>query len=67
MYSDKGIIKPYKNIDEVSALIDKKSLLDMYRLATEAAYSFLYVKLTSRIKNEIFMIRHQKCMTIEDN
>ena len=54
-------------IDEVSALIDKKSLLEMYHLATEAAYSFLYVKLTSKNKNEIFMIRHEKYLMIEDN
>ena len=37
-------------VEEVSALIDKKSLMEIYNLATAEAYSFLYVKLTAKKK-----------------
>jgi hypothetical protein len=54
-------------IDEVSAIVDKKSLLEMYNLATNAPYSFLYCKLTSKDKNRIFMIKFDQYLVIEDN
>ena len=53
-------------INEVSALVDKKSLLEMYNLATSEAYSFLYCKLTSKDKNKIFMIRFEKYLMIDE-
>ena len=53
-------------VEEVSALIDKKSLMEIYNLATAEAYSFLYVKLTAKKKNEIFMVKFNKRITIED-
>ena len=37
-------------LDEVSALVDKKALLEMYSIATNEAFSFLYVRLTEKIK-----------------
>lgn len=37
-------------IDEVSAVMDKKTLLDLYHTATSEPYSFLYVKLTAKNK-----------------
>ena len=53
-------------IEEVSALIDKKSLMEIYNLATAEAYSFLYVKLTAKKKDDIFMIKFDKKITIQD-
>ena len=53
-------------IEEVSALIDKKSLMEIYNLATAEAYSFLYVKLTAKKKDDIFMVKFDKKITIED-
>ena len=44
-------------LDEVSALIDKSTLLEMYRLATKEAYSFLYIKLTAKDINDMFYIK----------
>ena len=44
-------------IDEVSALIDKQTLLEMYKLATREAYSFLYIKLTAKDINDMFYIK----------
>ena len=53
-------------IEEVSALIDKKSLLEIYGLATAEPYSFLYVKLTAKKRNDLFMINFNKKITIEE-
>ena len=44
-------------IDETSALIDKQTLLEMYKLATREAYSFLYIKLTAKDINDMFYIK----------
>ena len=52
-------------INEVSALIDKRSLLEMYNMATNEPYSFLYCKLTSKDRNKIFMIKFQQYLMIE--
>ena len=47
-------------LEEVSALADKKTLLDIYNLATNEDYSFLYVKLNSKTKYNMFYIRFEK-------
>ena len=41
-------------IDEVSALIDKKTLLNIYKKCTAEPYSFLYIKLSARTISEMF-------------
>ena len=41
-------------IEEVSALYDKRTLMDMYKTATDEPYGFLYVKLTAKNKTEMF-------------
>ena len=43
-------------IDEVSALIDKKSLLNIYKKCTEQPYSFLYIKLSAKTINDMFFM-----------
>ena len=53
-------------VEEVSALINKKSLMEIYNLATAEAYSFLYVKLTAKKKDDIFMVKFNKKITIDD-
>ena len=53
-------------LDEVSALVNKKTLLEMYELATAEPYSFLYLKLASKDKQKMFMIRYDKYLQIED-
>jgi len=47
-------------LDEVSAIAPKDVILEMYRLATDEPFSFLTVKLTSKDRNKIFMIRFDK-------
>ena len=41
-------------IDEVSAVLDKKNLLEVYHIATYEPYSYLYVKLTAKNRDEMF-------------
>jgi hypothetical protein len=51
--------------DEVSAVADKKTILEMYQLATHEAFSFLYVKLSSKDHNKMFMIKFSSCIQLE--
>ena len=53
-------------LDEVSALIDKKSLMEIYNLAVTEPFSFLTVDLTAKKKDNIFMVKFDKRITIED-
>ena len=53
-------------IEEVSAVADKKTLMELYNLATSEPYSFLYVKLTAKTKNDMFFIRFDKKLIIKD-
>ena len=53
-------------IEEVSALIDKKSLMEIYNLATNEPYSFLYVKLNEKKRNDMFMINFSKKLIVQD-
>ena len=47
-------------IDEVSAMLDKKTLMNIYNLATSQPCSFLYVNLRAKTKNDVFHIRLDK-------
>jgi hypothetical protein len=42
-------------IDEVSAIYPKKTILEIYNLATDEPYSFLYVNLRAKKKTDIFL------------
>jgi hypothetical protein len=54
-------------IEEVSAVYDKKTLLELYNAATEEPYSFLYVnKLTATNKNDMFFKRFDHKLMIEE-
>ena len=48
-------------VQEQSALIDKRTVYDIYKLATEdQPYLLLFVKLRESDLNKIFMIRLEK-------
>ena len=53
-------------LEEVSALADPKTLQDIYNLATKEDYSFLYVKLNSKSKQDMFYIKFNQRIEIED-
>ena len=54
-------------LEEVSAIADKKILLEIYHMAVEEPYSFLFVDLRAKNKNDIFHIRFDKKTVIQDN
>ena len=64
-------LRNYKDIecylDELSAIYDKKVLLEIYNLATSQPYSFLYVKLTAPKKEDIFYQNLNKKIIVEEN
>ena len=51
-------------VEEVSAVYDKKTLLALYNAATEEPFSFLYVKLTSKSKDDMFYKRFDHKLTV---
>ena len=53
-------------VEEVSAVTDKKTLLELYNTATSEPYSFLYVNLVAKSKNDTFYIRFDKKMILDD-
>jgi ABC-type cobalamin/Fe3+-siderophores transport system ATPase subunit len=54
-------------IDEVSAVADKKTLMQIYTLATTEPYSFLYVNLRAKKVSEMFHVRFDKKIEIESD
>ena len=53
-------------IEELSALYDKKTLLKLYEHATDAPYSFLYVKLTAKTRDNMFFMNLNKRLTVDN-
>ena len=47
-------------LEELSALYDKKTLLELYQDATEAPFSFLYVKLNAQNRDDMFYMNLSK-------
>ena len=52
-------------IDEVSAVLDKKTPLELNHIATSEPYSFLYVKLTAMNRDEMFYQKFTKRVMIQ--
>ena len=53
-------------LEEMGGIIDKKTLLEIYRIATQEAYSFLYVKLNAKSLSNMFMINYNRKIKITD-
>ena len=53
-------------IEEVSAVADKKTILEIYNMATSEPYSFLFVNLRAKTKDHMFYIRFDKRIELED-
>ena len=58
LLKDKTDLKTF--IDEVSAVLDKKTLLELDHIATSEPYSFLYVKLTAKDGNKMIYRKFTK-------
>ena len=52
-------------LEELSALYDKKTLLKLYQYATDAPFSFLYVKLNAQNRNDMFYMNLNKKLSVE--
>jgi hypothetical protein len=52
-------------IDEVSAITDKKTLLQLYQMATTEPFSFLFIKLNAKKVNDMFYMRFDKQLMLE--
>ena len=52
-------------IEESSALVDKKALLEMYKEGTKEPYSFFYININSKDINKTFYIRFEKAFQLE--
>jgi hypothetical protein len=52
-------------VEEVSAIADKKTLLQLYNIATAEPYSFLFIKLNAKRVNEMFYMRYDKQLMLE--
>ena len=53
-------------IDELSASLDKKILLQVYMKATEQRFSFLFIKLTSPTIDDMFYVKFDGRTKIQD-
>ena len=52
-------------LEELSALADKKTILQLYNMATAEPYSFLFIKLNAKTLKDMFYIRYEKKLEIE--
>jgi len=61
-------LRNYKDLEstleELSAIYDKKTLLEIYNKATEAPYSFLYVNLVAPKKEDMFYIKFNEKIVV---
>ena len=53
-------------VEELAALYDKKTLLDVYQTATSEPHSFLYINLMAKNKKDLFYMNFNKKIVIED-
>jgi hypothetical protein len=51
-------------VEELSAVADKKTLLDIYHTATSEPFSFLFVDLVAHDRNKMFHIKFEKSISI---
>jgi GTPase SAR1 family protein len=62
-------LRNYKDLEavleELSALADKKVLLEMYQMATHEPYSFWYINLIAKKLSDMFYIKFNQIMLIE--
>jgi hypothetical protein len=50
-------------VEELSAVYSKDQLLEMYELATREPYSFWYIHLAAKRREDMFFLRFEKRMT----
>ena len=53
-------------IEELSAIEDKKTLLEMYKIATSEPYGFLYIHMVAKSKKDMFYINFDRKIVLTD-
>ena len=63
-------LRNYKDLEslleELSALYDKKTLMQLYETATSEPHSFWYINLMAKNKNDMFYMNYNKKLEVED-
>jgi hypothetical protein len=49
-------------LEEISAVYDMKTLMEMYRMATDEPYSFWYILFTAKRRKDMFFLRFEQKM-----
>jgi hypothetical protein len=52
-------------VEELSALYDKKTLHELYNIATHEPHSFLYINLMAKDKKDMFYVRFEHKLIVE--
>jgi hypothetical protein len=52
--------------EELSGIYDQQTLLEMYRAATADPYSFLFIRLDAKTRQEMFYLRFEQRLVPED-
>ena len=52
--------------EEMSGVYDARTVLELYRVATEEPYSFLFIRLDAKIRRDIFWLRFEARLVPED-
>ncbi len=53
-------------LEEISGMIGRKELIELYQMATKDPYSFLYINLVAPKLNDTFFITFSKKITFDD-
>jgi hypothetical protein len=52
--------------EEMSGVYDAKTVMELYRYATEEPYSFLFIRLDAKTRQEVFYLRFEQRLVPED-
>ena len=53
-------------IEELSALYDKKTLLELYNIATDEPHSFWYINFMAKSKKDMFYMNFDRKLVVGD-
>ena len=53
-------------LEELSAMLPRKDLIEVYQLATKEPYSFLYINLVAKTLNNMFYINFKQKVSFDD-
>ena len=62
----RNLYDPQAFVGEVSALANQRSLLEIYNLATKEDFSFLYIRLDIKSKDDMLYIKFNQRTELED-